>query len=504
MQSKLREGFLVFVIALFFPILYNLVNLQYVRMEKPELLRNNITIRTADDGAYLQPARIFLQTNKWHNGSPGIQSYFQHAPGYGLSWLVMLHLGGESNALKLQVSFQLLLHALTALMLWVMIRAYVSSGFALAWALMFAVWPGTGGFLFYTLTEGISPALLMGYVFSIWKYHTKMHPQKQYFWLALAILIFGWLFITRPVLGIFALLMPVAVLFKPDHKPALRLIVAGLVILLAFSPMLLWQYRNYTIAGRFTGLHPVYFPTEPGVFRPSHKSIWQLCKSTAMKGADFHSLIHTLFDPAMMGDTTLSVRKKAIELTPAKIREAIGDSLLMTGFSLYQRSTLEQALITQNHKRAMPLAISKKEQETISHFNELAHKYRSARPIDTYILAPMRVLGYMVLHSNLNLYVFQHSWRGNILMEGFRILSFLLHVSLFVLLLPALWLLHKKPFLFGLVLASLFYVLWIAWFQRGVEERYTLPLLPVLFINAAVVMKELVSKFSLQSFLKVK
>ena len=69
-------------------------------------------------------------------------------------------------------------------------------------------------------------------------------------------------------------------------------------------------------------------------------------------------------------------------------------------------------------------------------------------------------------------------------MELFRLLFFLLHASLFVLIWVALVASWRKWPKFAVYAVTAVYLVYLAWFQRGIEERYTLPVLPVLLIAA--------------------
>lgn len=79
-------------------------------------------------------------------------------------------------------------------------------------------------------------------------------------------------------------------------------------------------------------------------------------------------------------------------------------------------------------------------------------------------------------------------------MEILRLLFFLLHASLFVLIWVALALSWRKWPKFAIYAVTAVYLVYLAWFQRGVEERYTLPVLPVLLIAATDVMAQIVKR----------
>ena len=102
---------------------------------------------------------------------------------------------------------------------------------------------------------------------------------------------------------------------------------------------------------------------------------------------------------------------------------------------------------------------------------------------DYYFIAPAKVFKRMALHSNLSLFIFQDTNRGNLFVEGLRYFCFAIHSLCFILLVLRLFILKQTDWrLVLLLLISLFYVFYLSFFQRGIEERYTLPLLPILLI----------------------
>lgn len=474
----------IFILSTLFPLGYHHLNLAYLRQEDPQRIRQNISIVTADDASYLAPAMNFYQGDPWRADEPGIQSYFLRPPGYGILYLGALKIAGPEHAFRVLLWFQILAHALAATLLFTLLAYNTRHDVAFAAALLFGILPTTGGFLFYTLTEGITPALALITIFLLWKYHLTS-SRYSWIWLLAGALSMAGLMIIRPVLAIFLLCIPAAIFFKENTPRYRKWALAAMALLIALSPSLLWQIRNYSLSGSFTGLHPVYHPTSPGIFRPAHQAMWNLCKSWAMPAEEFHSLAHTLFDAAARGDTTALPRLKVLQKIPPKARRTLGDAKLLQAFSYYQKSSFEQHTLTRAQTLPMPETVPPAEQATIGKFNQLTQQYRTHHPIETWAIAPLRVLYRMVVHSNLNLHMFQHTWRGNFAMELFRFFSLALHLSLFAALIPAWILFRRQPFMLALALACILYIAFLAFYQRGIEERYTLPLLPILFIFLA-------------------
>jgi hypothetical protein len=113
----------------------------------------------------------------------------------------------------------------------------------------------------------------------------------------------------------------------------------------------------------------------------------------------------------------------------------------------------------------------------MNNFDRLAVKFRSKNLYQYHIQTPLQVLKSMIFHSNLSLHQFQHPYRGAIWMETLRLLCFGIHSLAFLILPLALFALKDARIRF-LILAILTYCFYLIYFQRGIEERYTLPILP--------------------------
>jgi len=100
-----------------------------------------------------------------------------------------------------------------------------------------------------------------------------------------------------------------------------------------------------------------------------------------------------------------------------------------------------------------------------------------------YIVSPLKVFKKLAFHSNLSLFIFQKPFRGNIFMETFRGICFLIHSIAYLVLIVGLFY-RKKIYEKSLFSISLvIYVFYLIFVQRGIEERYALPILSLVLIN---------------------
>lgn len=142
----------------------------------------------------------------------------------------------------------------------------------------------------------------------------------------------------------------------------------------------------------------------------------------------------------------------------------------------------------------MPRNLPKSEVETIKRIEELVNEYKRQLPIEYYLTSPLKVFKTLAFHSNLSLYVYQKTLRGNFAMEGFRFLSFSLHVLVFSLLFFSVFARNAVEYKSLFSITLIIYVGYLIFIQRGIEERYTLPVFSLVLISGIQLMQHLSSK----------
>jgi hypothetical protein len=97
------------------------------------------------------------------------------------------------------------------------------------------------------------------------------------------------------------------------------------------------------------------------------------------------------------------------------------------------------------------------------------------------IMTPIHSGYFMLTKSQLNLSIFQIKYRGQWWMEALRWVSILIIIGSIIA--SLLWLLDKNKSGFWLLAISIFlYLFYLFYVQRMNEERYLMPLLPVVFL----------------------
>lgn len=474
----------LFLLAFIVGGIFHTLNIQSLMTYAPEKVRLGETVLTSDDVIYIKPAVNFANGKGWTDGSIGRQQYFSRPPGYSLFIVPFYALLGLKNGLFLLKFVQLFLFSLSSVCLLKLVEKLTDSKrFSLIIALIYGVFPIASGFVFYTLTEAITPAFLLFYLYFLqkgWSTSSKMSILK-------ASIILSFLLLIRPVLGMFLLPLLVLVFYFQGKQVSIknRLVQVFIYLSISLFPLFCWEIRVVNICKEFPGLYPVYDKEVNSIYRPTHKAIWEFGKCWGISGKDFHEHIGPIWEQVIYPDSVQgNPINRFISIVPSEIVRELGREKMEEAFLAYRHTVeIQKPYLLANTK--LPSTIVVNEKKVVRLFSELTNTYKSKHWFKYHVIVPFIYLKEMSLHSNLNLYIFQHPWRGNIGMEVGRILSLLIHFGVFVLLFLSFFVRRLPLFTRLLSLTSLIYVLFLAYYFRELEERYTLPILPVLFLIAS-------------------
>ena len=481
-KIKFKAIWFICLLSFASALTFNLINLNELPAENK---RQGQTIITSDDASYLRPPENFIKIGIWKDNSIGTQSYFVRPPGYGILYYICVKIAGFDGALSLLKAIQLILFSLSVYWLfYISQQLFKSKRTAYIIAFLYGILPLAYNFLFYTLSEGIAPAFLIYFIYLLFKAdNTNILKTKRVYFLW-ASLIFAYLLIVRPQVGLFGILLPLFLLKNYLKYGVKKLIIKVITFsLIAFSFMIVWQVRNYKLTGKYVGIHSIYYEDGNSMFRMPYQSYWDFVKGWGQEGQTIFSYMPSMWQETIESTPTDKYINKALSTFPKKVKTHFGEERLINAFKLYQQAVLYQKPFYKN-KEPMPLKMGKSEIAAVTNFNQLTKEFKSKFWLDYYFIAPAKVFKVMAFHSNLSLYIFQKTYRGNILMESFRYIAFAIHSLCFIALIISLFMLKQTDWKLGFInLICLIYVLYLCFFQRGIEERYTLPILPLLLIG---------------------
>jgi hypothetical protein len=473
MLIRRRAQLLLFVLAFACAQGWNRWNISAMRQtaDAAAHVRPGGAVITPDDASYLQEVERLLGNRPDLEQGHTAHRPVLRPPGYGLWYMAARLVLPPDAAITAVVLLQCLLFALSVALLH---AALIAQGIpaVVRWPLLLtlAVWPIFHGFLFYTISEGVTPALTLLVLSAALLAHAG---QRGWLWAGCAL--WSLLLLTRPVLA-WAGLALLPLLWSRWRSP----VRVALVLVLCAAPTLAWWGANVLRAGRWVSLHPVHQPDELGINRLPHAAFWELAKSWGARGGDFHFVMETAFRAALSGDSTSAQAERFLALAPGGMLSEPERAAIAGAFGDWERFTREQ-LAPSIARGERTLACAPEERLLIARLDTITGAWRSAHAFHHHVAVPLRVLKDLVAHSNLNLWLFQHHLRGLPWMEALRWASALLHVSLMLSVLLAALLRVQAP-VRGMAIGAVAYLLFLAYVQRGVEERYTLP---VLFIGVA-------------------
>lgn len=404
-------------------------------------------VSTADDASYLVPPQNFLESGVWADNSEGLSRFFQRPPGYGSIYGIFYLILGDYALIGLKI-LQIILFFLTILLSGkILLLLTKNEKWALAGATIMTFLPIYSGFMYYTLTEAVTPFFL------IWTLHSYLQ-KGSIFQMALPSTL---LLLVRPQLLIFPIALIILSIIKNERR-------TQLAIALSFLPFSFWMLRTAIISGEIQGLHPIYSESNVSLYRPGHAALTDLFRIWESDGEVFHQTIACIKNVE---------QEKALEECIGAIPEKFIDKtkpLLLDYHALLNRSDYAKSEAFKQEERAFVERVYSIRKELIS-----------SSPTTYYLTTPLKSAFYLLSKSQLNLTIFQDHFRGNFIMEFVRWLSIII-INLGMLSAVILVFSRKDRFLQTLSMAILTYFFYLFYFQRLNEERYLTPLLPLLLI----------------------
>lgn len=477
-MKTIKSIWIIVIISAISAIFFNQLNL--TKLPK-ELVRDHETVTTADDNSYLRPAINFNTTGVWKNGMQGTISYFLRPPGYGAIYYLALQISQNHPLVVIKI-LQVLLFSISVYCLYFIAFSLIKNHrLALLVSIIYGIFPIASNFLFYTLTEGVAPALLIFYIFFLLKAQHQQPQKTKLIYLTIAAILFAILFAIRPVLGIFIGLIPIFIFLSFKHLKQ-KILYSLIFVTIGYNLMGLWQYRNYKITNQYVGLNPIYFADNNSIYRPTFQEFWNLPLGWAEDGSKVHSYMLPFWENTIKGDTSKIYIDAIINNFPEYVQQYFGKQRLTNVLTNYQQSILVQK---DYYDKDIPIPLTPIPQETktVEQIKALVNAYKHKFWFTYYVVAPIKVYIKMGLHSNLSLHIFQETYRGLFFMETLRWVSFLIHSSCFIAIFLTLfnYKTTQKSHYF-LYFLTFIYLIYLCYFQRGIEERYTLPVLSILLI----------------------
>ena len=465
-DKKVIAAIFIFLISGFTNYYIQKHNLEIVHNKFPNKTRFSESIKTQDDWSYISPIQHYLQKNEWRENSFGNSSYFKRSPGY--PWFIGIFISSDKkitpqNIQKL-IGAQIILQALVPVLLFLLfVQLKISFATAFLASIIWGISPTFNGFTNYTLTESIAPFFVLLFIF------LAIGTQKWKIYLSAIVL--GYLMVLKPIF------LPFLISYFFVVKP-FNLKIVGLCILLSVLPFSIWKIRSYNIDVQSISLHPIYHPQNQNVFRLPHQEIFELVKLYNPNGKNFHEWIAQLEKSAQQNQSINWT--EALSIFPKNVQELLGEKNLKKTIYTYHESLKEIHLYAQKG------IYSQKEIKVVNDFKTYQNKFMYANPFTSFVYTPIQVAKEMILHSNLNLYIFQHHYRNQFWMEALRFISLFIHVLVFILPIIGLFIWKQNLPFIAFLIPTILICIYFIFVQRALEERYTYPFLALLYCTSVI------------------
>jgi hypothetical protein len=452
----LKRSYYILILAFAATLLAVFLHEKNVDLLGGQFPAKNGMITTADEASYFQPAINYLESGEWKDYSIGVSSYVQRPPGYGGIYLIAQMIS-KDNPFAVMKTIQVLLFFFSILLF-----AGILDKLEIKFKLMFiitsiyALLPAYNGFMYYTLTEGVTPflVLLLTYVYLTFG--------KDFSWRSVVMFSLAFFLITmvRPQLLILPLMIFVLLVYRNKKN---------VLLLAGFIPFILWQVRTHNIIGSWS-LHPIYSSSNHSIFRPPHEAMTELSRIWEFKGDRFHSTIAEL-----IRDTSATQRNNALGNVPNEFIERVEPVFAQFQLiSMYQREQFETGITEE---------LVARENRFVDEVKQLTSELAGQNIFMAYLGTPVKSGAELFTKSHMNLAVYQTAWRGNFLVELIRYLCLgLIAISFLVTFWYAVRNWNDVMGVFAVsILVTVLYLIFV---QRLNEERYLTPLLPLALLTS--------------------
>ncbi len=424
-------------------------------------------VQTADETSYIVPPRNFVNQGEWKDNSNGLTSYYQRSPGYGILYLVNYFILGKYALFGLKI-LQIGLFFASILIFWRILKEFhLSEKLIFISTAAFALLPLYSGFVYYSMTEGVAPFFTL---WSILELKRSDNSNKVRWQLIVSIAL---LVLIRPQLGLIPLAGFIYGLVTKQYR------FSG-TILLAILPLFAWYGRIAFISQEIPSFHPIYSKTNNHFYRPSHAAMTELFRVWEWRSDVFHSQTGRLG----FGDSTAI--KAVVSEIPANYRKAV--------LPLFVQFQSLNQLRLHDYENAVLVDYLPGELQFIDELHSVRKKLIQNNKFDYYLKVPVMSAKDFLNKSYMNLYIFQGELRGNWLIEILRVVCWLVVVESFGLSFLSLFILKWKSLDAFILVGIGVFMFYLVFVQRLNEERYIVPILPVLLIYAIIGFKKLMDK----------
>jgi hypothetical protein len=486
----------IFAVTFLVSLVINEYNISTIKSFNPENKEFNTisivedeTIWSIDNEYYLSPVINYREGKGWKR-SPGVSDgdYFRRVPGYSIFYYVFVDFFGYKTGHKLIKFLQLLLFSLSIVCLYLIFYNLTKLKIAsFVWSIIIGISPLLNSWLYFTLTESITPALMIFHLFFLMKAFNSENDNTKIKHYTISSFILGITILTRPYTAIF--LIPLGIFSFYDlylirqKKIFLFLKNTCLIFLLPFMLVGIWGIRNYYLTSEFVFLEKAYHPQSLDRMKPEFEGMLSFVKSWGEDGSYFNTYHQPMYVAALKGDSSSKYVDQVLSSWPFHIINYFGEDRLYAILNKHQNAIYEQKIYF-DKSIAMPSDYLPNQLNVQKEYHKLIEEYKRDFFFQYWFVSPLIYLKKMVLHSGTShFFIFNEVNRGNKLINLSRLLLVIIHVLSYSALFINLFIQKNNLIKLIFVYCPFFFILFFTVIHREIEQRYMLPILPLIFAN---------------------
>lgn len=422
--------------------------------------------QTADDASYIRPAYNLLESGTWQDSSSGPSSFVQRAPLMGFFHLLGILLFHNNSAWFI-FGLALLFHGIGIYSFYKILINQTSKRIATIFTSLFIILPCFYGFLSYSITEA--------FVISFIMIATRVALISEQHRLTKLILVLSIIYLFRPVLVLIFIPILIRSIFAAikykTHKSffSSSALALKVLLMLTLTANVFWEARKFHYTDSLSPL-PIYHEENGSIFKPAHQKLTELFKIWEVKPEVFHYFAGRIW--------TNSIEDKM------EIEEYVKNNNVPISAHRFQELMIQYGHV--NH------IIENKDTESIHAIQQFSAKLderilstKKRNRLQNWLITPLLSAKENIFKSQINLTLFQETWRGNFFIEIIRYLSLaILLLSYLSLIIAPIFL--KAHRLHYVLLGTLLYFGFLIFYQRLNEDRYFLPIIAIGFLAFAI------------------
>ncbi|HLF46203.1 MAG TPA: glycosyltransferase family 39 protein [Chitinophagaceae bacterium] len=501
--KKIKDSKFLFFVVLF-SAAFNFSFLEYnnylIRKNNPENIERNAkslvygqTVFSVDNDYYLSPVDNFLEGKGWKRGTVESNGeYYRRVPGYSIVYLFFTAIFEKPTAFLVLKIFQFFLFLSTIPAIYYLSSQVSGKPVSRLLTIGYAILPFISSWTYYTLTESISPALVVFYFFFLFKALNSVWEKQKLKYYLLASAFFSFAVLTRPYIAVTGL----AILLFTYHDFISTKVKKGFLFFSSIwiIPFLLigsWTLRNYILTKEFVPFEKAFHPQSIDRMKPEFRGLFSFVKCWGEDGFNLTAYHEPLYWAAIAGDTSSKYVINILNAWPEKIiREYAFDRLF--GILKEHQELIYSFRSFIKSNKPMPDQYLPEQISMEGKYNGLIREYKRKHVFSYWVVTPLIYLKRMVLHSHTaNLYFFQDQNREKTQVNLYRNFLLLVHISIYMCLVLNFLMMRGWTNRLVFIFIPLTFIVFFTVVHREIEQRYMLPVLPVLIAGAAGTLERL-------------